>query len=58
MPNLPLSTLIFFVTMALLASIATAFQPGVNARFAQHASHPIHGGVINFAVGCVAMLLV
>jgi transporter family-2 protein len=58
MPTIPLSTFLFFISMAVLAGVATAFQPGVNARFAQHAGHPIHGGVINFAVGCVTMLLV
>lgn len=43
---------------ALLAGVATAFQPGVNARFADHAGHRLHGGVINFAVGCLTMLVV
>jgi transporter family-2 protein len=44
--------------VAAIAGVATAFQPGVNARFAEAAGARIHGGVINFAVGCMVMLLV
>jgi len=51
-------TLLLYLALSLLAGIATAFQPGVNSRFAQAAGHPIHGGVINFAVGLGVMLIV
>jgi transporter family-2 protein len=57
MPNLPLQTLILLILMAVIAGVATAFQPPVNARFAMQAGHPIHGSIINFAVGCLVMLL-
>lgn len=46
------------ILLAIAAGVATAFQPGVNAKFAEHAGHRIHGGVINFAVGFVAMIVV
>lgn len=46
------------IAMAVLAGAATAFQPGVNAKFAEFAGHRIHGGVINFAVGFAVMLVV
>jgi transporter family-2 protein len=58
MPQPSASSLALFLILALLAGVATAFQPGVNARFADLAGHRIHGGVINFAVGCLAMLIV
>lgn len=45
------------IAVAILAGVATAFQPGVNARFAESAGARIHGGVINFAIGLAAMLV-
>ena len=44
--------------LAMLCGIATAYQPGINARFAEHAGSKIYGGVLNFAVGLAAMLAV
>lgn len=46
------------IGLAMLCGIATAYQPGINARFAEHAGSKIHGGVLNFAVGLVAMVAV
>ena len=46
------------ILLAVLAGVATAFQPGVNSKFAAFAGDRIHGGVINFAVGFATMLLV
>jgi bacterial/archaeal transporter family-2 protein len=43
---------------ALLAGIATAFQPGFNARAARAFGDRIHGGMLNFAVGLLTMLVV
>lgn len=43
---------------AIMAGAATAFQPPVNATFAQHSGSRLHGGWINFFVGCVVMTLV
>lgn len=50
--------LLIQIAVAFLAGVGTAFQPGVNTRFAEAAGARIHGGVINFAVGLVTMLLV
>lgn len=46
------------IVLAVLCGVATAYQPGINARFAEHAGSKIHGGVLNFAVGLVAMVTV
>ncbi|MCA3003978.1 MAG: DMT family transporter [Planctomycetaceae bacterium] len=56
MPSM-MSTMVLPLVLALLAGVATAFQPGINAKFAQAAGHPLHGGVVNFAVGCAVMLM-
>jgi bacterial/archaeal transporter family-2 protein len=56
--NQTLATTLIGFALAIAAGIATAFQPGVNAKFASHAGARIHGGVINFAVGCLVMLIV
>lgn len=55
-PSLPV--VIIQLALAALAGIGTALQPGVNSRFADAAGHRVHGGVINFAIGLVTMLLV
>lgn len=46
------------VVLAMLAGLATAYQPAVNARFASHAGSRLHGGAINFIVGAIGMVLV
>lgn len=44
--------------LAVSAGVATAYQPGMNAKFASIAGHRMHGGVLNFVVGAVGLLLV
>jgi transporter family-2 protein len=44
--------------LAALAGVATAYQPGVNARFAQVVDSRIHAGVLSFAVGTLAMVVI
>ena len=46
------------VLLAISAGVATAYQPGINAKFAQVTGHKMHGGVVNFAVGACGLLLV
>ncbi|MEK6701620.1 MAG: DMT family transporter [Planctomycetota bacterium] len=46
------------IGLAVLCGCLTAYQPGINARFATHAGQAIHGGVLNFAIGLVLMILV
>lgn len=46
------------LALALLAGVTTAYQPGLNARFAEHAGAKVWGGVANFAVGLLAMTIV
>jgi bacterial/archaeal transporter family-2 protein len=43
---------------AVLAGVATAFQPPINAQFASHSTSRLHGGWINFVVGMVVMTVV
>ncbi len=47
-----------YLGLALLAGVATALQPAINAKFAEHAGARVYGGVINFAVGLATMLVV
>jgi bacterial/archaeal transporter family-2 protein len=44
--------------LAASAGIATAFQPGINAQIAAHTPSRFYGGIANFAVGLLTMLLV
>jgi bacterial/archaeal transporter family-2 protein len=44
--------------VAVVVGFATSFQPGVNAMFASHAPSRLHGGVLNFLVGFLAMSIV
>lgn len=46
------------IVLAMLAGAATAYQPGINAKFAEHSGSPAWGGVLNFAVGLFAVLIV
>lgn len=55
---MPLLTNIALLGLALLAGVTTAYQPGLNARFAEHAGAKVWGGVANFSVGLLAMSLV
>lgn len=57
MPTNPL-TAALYVVLALLAGAATAYQPGINAKFGEFAGSRVWGGVINFSVGLLAMLVV
>jgi hypothetical protein len=44
--NPAFSVAISQVVLAVLCGVATAYQPGINARFAEHAGSKIHGGVV------------
>ncbi len=44
-----------FLFMALLAGVATAYQPGLNAKFAAHTPSRLYGALLNFLVGALAM---
>jgi len=44
--------------LAALAGVATAYQPGVNARFAATVDSRMHAGVLSFAVGTLAMIVI
>lgn len=46
------------VVLAVIVGFATSFQPGVNAAFAAHTPSRLHGGVLNFLTGLIAMVLV
>jgi len=46
------------LALALFAGVTTAYQPGLNARFADHAGAKVWGGVANFAIGLLAMAMV
>lgn len=46
------------IAIAVLVGVTTAFQPGVNTKFGSVTGAPIHGSVLNFAVGLCAMLVV
>lgn len=50
--------MIAMLGLAALAGAATAYQPGINARFAEHAGARVWGGVANFSVGLLAMAIV
>jgi transporter family-2 protein len=52
------SGLLAMGAFAVLAGIATAFQPPINATFASHSTSRLHGGWINFVVGAIVMTLV
>lgn len=47
-----------YLLMALLAGVATAYQPGLNARFASHTPSRLYGALLNFVVGALAMSLI
>lgn len=53
----PFVVLLIQLAVAFLAGVSVAFQPGVNAKFADVAGHRVHGGVVSFAVGLLAMLV-
>jgi transporter family-2 protein len=46
------------IGLALIAGVSTAYQPGVNSAFADHAGSRLHGGLANFAIGLVGMIVV
>ncbi|HRJ48928.1 MAG: DMT family transporter [Phycisphaeraceae bacterium] len=46
------------IVLALLVGVATACQPSVNAKFALHTPSRLYGGLLNFAVGLLAMIVV
>lgn len=47
-----------YLGFALLAGVATAYQPGVNSAFAAHTPSRVYGAVLNFVVGAITMILV
>ena len=49
---------LFPLLLATLAGVATAYQPGVNARFAATVDSRMHAGVLSFGVGTLAMLVI
>lgn len=48
----------FYLGLALLGGVAIAYQPGINARFAEHAESRIWGSISSFVVGLAGLLLV
>lgn len=46
------------IFLAMLVGVATACQPSVNAKFAAHMPSRLYGGLMNFAVGLLAMIVV
>ncbi len=58
MPPVSIVNMIVMLALAALAGVATAYQPGINARFADHAGARVWGGVANFGVGLFAMGIV
>jgi transporter family-2 protein len=58
MPPTSLLSTIAMLVLALLAGVATAYQPGLNARFADHAGARVWGGVANFSIGLLAISIV
>lgn len=58
MPTSGLTAAVLPVLLAMLAGVATAYQPGINAKFGQYSGAPIWGGVINFGVGLLIVLAV
>lgn len=46
------------ILLAMLAGVATAYQPGINSRFAEAAGQRIHGAIANFAIGLLAVVVV
>lgn len=53
-----LGTNLTLLALALIAGVAIAYQPGINARFADHAGSRIWGSVFSFAVGLAALVIV
>jgi bacterial/archaeal transporter family-2 protein len=47
-----------FIVLAMLAGAATAYQPGINAKFAEYAGAKPWGGFNNFLTGLLAMTVV
>ncbi len=50
--------MMFYVVLALIAGLMIPIQGGANAEIGRRLGHPIHGAVMNFAVGAVALVLV
>lgn len=46
------------IILAFAVGITTACQPAINARFASHTPSRIYGGIVNFAIGMLAILAV
>lgn len=53
-----LTMLVGNLAMAVVVGLVTAYQPGINARLADHTPSKLYGGVANFATGLVAMVVV
>ena len=46
------------VALAVAAGLAVAYQPGMNAKFAESAPHRIYGGVVSFFVGFAILAII
>ena len=46
------------IALAALAGLAVAYQPGMNARFADAAPHRIYGGIQSFFVGFAVLAII
>lgn len=46
------------ICLALMVGITTACQPAINAKFAQFTPSRVYGGLVNFSVGLLAMIVV
>jgi len=51
-------TFLLSVLLAIAAGVATSLQPGINRMFGEASGSKVYGGVINFAVGLLAMTVV
>jgi transporter family-2 protein len=49
---------LLFLGLAILAGVATSFQPGVNAAFASHTGSRWHGALVNFSVGLLTIVII
>ncbi len=54
----PAAALLIPIGLAVTAGIVTALQPLINGRFAMSTGTRVHGSVLNFLVGLVAMVVV
>ncbi len=46
------------IALAVVAGLAVAYQPGMNAKFAEAAPHRIYGGVQSFFIGFAVLAII